>query len=245
MNDINNVCIEAVDWLKQKVIDAGAQGIVIGLSGGIDSAVVAALSKRAFPDNTLCVIMPCHSNPIDEAHAILVAETLKLKVKKVVLDETFDVFKKSVDSKESDPKLTIANIKSRLRMITLYYHAGLHNYLVAGTGNKSELTIGYFTKYGDGGTDLLPLASFVKKEVKELAIHLGVPEVVITKPPTAGLWENQTDEGEMGMTYEALDYYILTGEGSDEIKSKVKRMNDLSEHKRKPLPQFIPQEKSK
>lgn len=241
--NLDQVCNEAIEWIKNKVEDAGAKGIVLGLSGGIDSAVVAALCKKAFPDNTLCIMMPCHSNPVDLEHALLVADVLKLNVKKVVLDDTFDIMKQAVGAQDNDPKLAIANMKSRLRMITLYYHAGANNYLVAGTGNKSELTIGYFTKYGDGGVDLLPLVSFVKKEVKELAKHLGIPEVIISKPPTAGLWENQTDENEMGMTYEELDNYILTGKASENVKNKVDRMNKNSEHKRKPVPQFVPKEK--
>jgi len=103
---------------------------------------------------------------------------------------------------------------------------------------------GNFTKYGDGGTDLLPLASFVKSEVRELAAYLGIPEIVITKPPTAGLWENQTDEGEMGMTYSQLDEYILTGNAEAPIKEKIDRMNKFSEHKRNMPPMFIPSEKS-
>jgi NAD+ synthase len=144
---------------------------------------------------------------------------------------------------ECDPRLAVANIKSRLRMITLYYNAGIKNYIVAGTGNRSELTIGYFTKYGDGGVDFMPLTSFVKKEVIELAYKLGIPEIVITKPPTAGLWENQTDEQEMGMSYEELDNYILTGNGSEGIKSKVDGMYQRSAHKRLPVPRFVPTEK--
>jgi NAD+ synthase len=151
--------------------------------------------------------------------------------------------KATLGVQESDPRLAVANIKSRLRMITLYYNAGVKNYLVAGTGNRSELTIGYFTKYGDGGVDFLPLTSFVKKEVVELAHKLGIPEIVITKPPTAGLWENQTDEQEMGMCYEDLDNYILTGSGSEQIKNKVEGMCQRSTHKRVPAPKFVPTEK--
>ncbi|MFZ5351429.1 MAG: NAD(+) synthase [Bacillota bacterium] len=243
MINIERICNDAVDWLKKIVADADAQGIVLGLSGGIDSAVVAALVKKAFPENHLCILMPCYSNPVDEEHALLVADALKLNIKTIVLDEAFDAMNRLLGTSKNDPKLAIANIKSRLRMITLYYNASVKNYLVAGTGNKSELTIGYFTKYGDGGVDLLPLASFVKREVKELARYLKIPEIVITKPPTAGLWENQTDEGEMGMTYEELDNYILTGNASDAVKNKVDLMHQRSEHKRRPVPVFSPSDK--
>jgi len=243
LKNIELVCNEAVEWIKERVYSAGAKGVVLGMSGGIDSAVVAALVKRAFPENSFCVAMPCYSNPVDEEHARLVADAIGMEMKTVVLNDAFDTMKNLVGTKDSDPKLAIANIKSRLRMITLYYYAGVHNYLVAGTGNRSELTIGYFTKYGDGGTDILPLASFVKKEVKALAEYLGIPEIVITKPPTAGLWENQSDESEMGMTYEQLDNYILTGEAVSEVKCKVDLMNARSEHKRVPTPKFVPSEK--
>jgi NAD+ synthase len=243
LKNIEKVCNEAVEWIKDRVDSAGAKGIVLGMSGGIDSAVVAALVKRAFPDNCFCVTMPCYSSPIDAEHAKLVADAVGIEMKTVVLNDAFDTMKKLVDAKETDPKLAIANIKARLRMVTLYYHAGINNYLVAGTGNRSEMTIGYFTKYGDGGSDMLPIASFVKKEIRELAAYLGIPEIVITKPPTAGLWENQSDEKEMGMTYEDLDNYILTGEGSKDVKNKVDTMYNRSEHKRVPIPKFIPTEK--
>lgn len=244
MINADKVIEEAVLWIKNTVENAGAKGIVFGLSGGIDSAVVAALCKKAFPEDSLGVIMPCYSNPIDEEHAVLVAEAIGLRTKTVVLDNAFDAMKICVGASESDPKLAIANIKARLRMITVYYNAGIHNYLVAGTGNRSELTIGYFTKYGDGGVDLMPLTSFVKKEVVELARRLDIPEIVVTKPPTAGLWENQSDEQEMGMSYAELDNYILTGVGPEHIKNKVDGMYRRSEHKRVPVPKFVPSEKS-
>lgn len=243
MINVDKVIDEAVKWIKSTVEEAGAKGVVFGLSGGIDSAVVAALCKKAFPENSLGVIMPCYSNPIDEEHALLVADALKLETKKVVLNDAFVAMKAVLGVQESDPRLAVANIKSRLRMITLYYNAGVNNYLVAGTGNKSELTIGYFTKYGDGGVDFMPLTSFVKKEVVELAYKLNIPDIVITKPPTAGLWENQTDEQEMGMSYEELDNYILTGKGSEHISSKVEGMHKRSAHKREAAPKFVPTEK--
>ena len=243
MKNIEKICNEAVEWIRGIVNSAGAKGIVLGMSGGIDSAVVAALVKRALPNDCFCVTMPCYSNPIDEEHAKLVADAIGIEMKTVVLDDAFDTMKKLVDAKETDPKLAIANIKSRLRMVTLYYYAGVNNYLVAGTGNRSEITIGYFTKYGDGGSDMLPLASFVKKEVKALAKYLEIPEIVITKPPTAGLWEDQSDEKEMGMSYEDLDNYILTGEAHVDIKNKVDMLHNRSEHKRLPIPKFIPTEK--
>ena len=128
--------------------------------------------------------------------------------------------------------MAVANIKPRLRMITLYYYAQQKNYLVLGTTNRTELTIGYFTKHGDGGSDLLPLGGLVKWQVRELARYLEVPEVVIDKPPSAGLWEGQTDEGEIGLSYEELDRFILTGQGSDQVKNRVENLYRSSLHKR-------------
>lgn len=243
MINADKVINEAVDWIRGIVKEAGAKGVIFGLSGGIDSAVVAALCKKAFPETSLGVIMPCYSNPVDEEHAHLVADALQLETKTVVLNDAFDAMKAVLGVQESDPRLAVANIKSRLRMITLYYNAGVKGYLVAGTGNRSELTIGYFTKYGDGGVDIMPLTSFVKKEVVELAQKLGIPKIVITKPPTAGLWENQTDEEEMGMSYTELDNYILTGDAEERVKNKIDSMYRRSEHKRKPAPRFVPTEK--
>lgn len=232
MKNIEKTVEELVQWLKDNVESAGCKGLVFGLSGGIDSAVVAGLAKRAFPKSSLGVIMPSHSNPEDEKDALLVAEALDLDTKKVDLTDTFDTLMEAIGDEE-EHRLAISNIKPRLRMTTLYYHAQKNRYLVAGTGNKSEFTIGYFTKYGDSGVDLLPIVDFVKHEVRDLAKYLNIPEKVITKAPSAGLWDNQTDEDEMGITYKDLDKYIETGEGTEEVKEKIARMNRISEHKRR------------
>jgi len=231
MSNIQNLCDDIVNWLKDRVNESGTKGLVFGLSGGIDSAVVAALAKKAFPNNALGVIMPCHSNPEDEEHARLVANTLDLETVKVDLTNVYDVFLEQLES--SDNVLAKSNIKPRLRMTTLYYYAQIRRYLVTGTSNKSEFTVGYFTKYGDSGVDILPIVDLVKEEVYELAKYLNIPEIIINKPPTAGLWENQTDEKEMGFTYKELDRYIKTGEASDFIKDKIDTMYNRSEHKRR------------
>ncbi|MDN5331945.1 MAG: synthase [Tepidanaerobacteraceae bacterium] len=220
-----------VEWLKERVKESGAKGAVFGLSGGIDSAVVGVLCKKAFGENCLGLIMPCYSDQKDEDDAIKVAEKFDIPYKKIVLNSVFDAFTNILD--KTDNRNVIANIKPRLRMTTLYYYAGFNNYLVVGTGNKSELTVGYFTKYGDGGVDLLPLANLVKKQVRDLALYLGIPRDIIEKPPTAGLWEGQTDEGEMGITYEELDEYILTGKARPEVEEKIKNLTRKSEHKRR------------
>lgn len=231
MENINLTVDKLVEWLKEKVKEAKAEGLVFGLSGGIDSAVIAGIAKKAFPDNSLGIIMPCHSDLIDEEHGVLVAEKLNLKTARVDLSNSFDVLLNSM-TVENKNKMAISNLKPRLRMTTLYYFAQNNNYLVVGSSNKSEFTVGYFTKHGDSGVDLLPLASFVKSEIRELAKVLGIPDIIIEKPPTAGLWANQTDESEMGFSYNILDNYIKTGEGPKEIVEKIKRMNTISEHKR-------------
>jgi NAD+ synthase len=240
MKNVDKVAQELVEWIKVKVTAAGAKGVVLGLSGGVDSAVVAAAAKRAFPDTTLGIIMPCHSNPKDEEDAILLAHRLGLEYKKVVLDEVFDTFLKTLETPEDAPRLAVANLKPRLRMMTLYYHAALNNYLVSGTGNKSEITVGYFTKHGDSGVDMLPLASFVKHDVWELARYFNVPDEIVNKAPSAGLWENQTDEKEMGITYRELDDYILTGEAEERVKNIVDKLDAKSQHKREYAPMFEP-----
>jgi len=137
-------------------------------------------------------------------------------------------------------RLAEANLKVRLRMLTLYYFANQLNYIVVGSGNRSELAVGYFTKYGDGGVDILPLGNLVKAQVKELASFLGIPQEIIDKPPSAGLWEGQTDEGELGFSYDELDRYLATGEASDKVKNKIDSMMTAGEHKRLPpsLPAF-------
>ena len=230
-----------VAWLRDKVEEAGAKGAVFGLSGGIDSAVTAALCQRAFGSNCLGLIMPCHSNPQDEQDARLAAEHLGIETRTIRLDDLYDRFLGllSVPGTET-PELVKANIKPRLRMITLYFHAGLYSYLVVGTGNRSELKVGYFTKYGDGGVDLLPLGNLVKSEVRRLAELLQLPQRVIEKPPSAGLWQGQTDEGEMGFTYADLDRYILTGEAPETLKEKIEEMDQRSAHKKRLPAMFDP-----
>ncbi|MCS7152113.1 MAG: NAD(+) synthase [Endomicrobia bacterium] len=197
-----------IEWIKQQVKQAKKNGVVFGLSGGVDSSVVAVLCKKAFPKNHLALILPCFSSEKDLEDANLVIKKFKLNSKTIDLKE---VFLKFCDILDIDPKskdLPAANIKPRLRMITLYYFANKLNYLVVGTGNKSELIMGYFTKYGDGGVDILPLGDLTKTQVRSLAEFLEIPKSIIDKPPSAGLWEGQTDECEMGITYKELDKII-------------------------------------
>lgn len=238
--DIKKLHDDLIIWLRREVKEAGASGLLFGLSGGIDSSVVGVLAKEAFSDNILGVIMPCHSNPKDRDDALKVAEKFNIPYKIIQLDEIYDDFLKILPDTGSNIELARANIKPRLRMITLYYFANTYGYIVVGTGNRSELEIGYFTKYGDGGVDLLPLGNLVKSQVRELAKFLKIPKDIIEKPPSAGLWEGQTDEGEMGITYEELDRYLLTGEGRPELVQKIEDMRKRSAHKKRLPKIFIP-----
>lgn len=222
-------------WIREKVLAAGCKGTVLGMSGGIDSSVLAILCQRAFPQSTLGVIMPCFSSEDDKAHALLVAKKFGIPTTEVVLDNIFTALLQSIPELKASSelnRLAQANLKSRLRMVVLYYIANQFRYLVAGSSNRSEIAVGYFTKHGDGGVDIMPLGSLVKRQIQELAAYLGVPQPIIDKSPTAGLWPGQTDEGEMGFAYEELDGYLLTGKASAEVKRKIESMIAASAHKR-------------
>ena len=241
--DAARITEQLVSWLRERVQAARSQGVVLGMSGGIDSSVLAVLCQRAFPQSTLGVIMPCHSQPEDEEHARAVASKFSILTRVVVLDTVFDTMLKALPHDEPDQastRLAEANLKARLRMLTLYYFANRLNYVVAGSGNRSELAVGYFTKFGDSGVDMLPLGNLVKRDVIELARFLGIPPMIIDKPPSAGLWAGQTDEGEMGFSYEELDRYLSTGEAPAGIKKKIDSRIASNEHKRQtpPLPDF-------
>jgi NAD+ synthase len=232
-----------VDWIQDRVRSAGCRGVVFAMSGGIDSSLLAVLCKKAFPQNALGMIMPCYSADEDKDHAEAVARKFEISTKTAALNAVYDSllyvlpdFKPDADTM----RIAKANIKSRLRMLTLYYVSNQMKYLVAGSGNRSELTIGYFTKHGDGGVDILPLGNLVKKEVIELARYLDIPREIIDKPPSAGLWLGQTDEGEIGFTYEALDRYLLRGTAPEELKSRIEFMKAACLHKitTTPIPDF-------
>jgi NAD+ synthase len=232
-----------VNWIKEKAMAAGRRGVVLGLSGGGDSSVLGVLCKRAFPGNTLGLIMPCYGASEDREHAEAFARQFEIPTKTVVLNAIYDAMLYVLpDAKpeETAARLAQANIKARLRMTTLYYVANQMNYLVAGSSNRSEITVGYFTKHGDGSADILPLGNLVKKEVREMARYLAVPKQIIDKTPSAGLWPEQTDEGELGISYDTLDRYILTGSAPEDFKSRIEFMKATSQHKKTapPVPDF-------
>lgn len=227
--------IEAVivNWLKERLAASGSKGFVFGLSGGLDSALVASLAVKAAPEACLGLIMPCDSNPLDAEHAILVAETYGLNTRVVDLSGPHRslLFELRRGSEGQPAKLAVANLRPRIRMASLYFFANEQNLMVLGTGNRSEWYVGYSTKYGDGGVDLQPIIGLTKSQVRQLSSHMGVPEEIILKAPTAGLWQGQTDEAEMGFTYEQLDEYIMTGSADAAVKERIDCMHAGSRHK--------------
>ncbi|MFP4481269.1 MAG: NAD(+) synthase [Thermovirgaceae bacterium] len=235
--DPEKLAVMIEEWLGKRLRSSGRRGGIVGLSGGIDSAVVAAMLKNVCGSDMLAVIMPCHSLEEDVRDAYRVAEALDLPHTLVDLTPVFESLTESVlVVQDSFDRLPLANVKPRLRMTTLYLLGQQLKYLVCGTGNKAELTIGYFTKYGDSGVDVLPLGDLLKGEVREVARYLGVPEQIVSKPPSAGLWKGQTDAGEIGLDYDIIDTYLSGGEIPGEARQKIDAMKDRSSHKREMPP---------
>lgn len=231
---------QIINFLQNEVKKANAKGVIVGLSGGIDSAVVALLMKKAFPKNHLCVILPCQSDVLDMEYAQKLVNTHNLISQVIDLTTTFNNLTLQLTSLITTKKqLVLGNIKARLRMTTLYALAQNHDYLVVGTDNADEWHIGYFTKYGDGAADLLPIVHLLKQDVVLLAKLLGVNPEIITRVPTAGLFPGQTDEMEMGVTYSQLDQYLLGNKNclSLAVINKIEAMHNNSKHKREPIPQ--------
>ncbi len=210
------------DFIRDVVKNAGADGVVVGVSGGVDSACVAKLCTIALgKERVFALIMPESGiTPEDDVKdALNLCEELGIERKIVEISPLVSVFCKTLGCEKLIPT---ANLKPRIRMICLYYHANMMNRLVAGTGNKSELLAGYFTKYGDGGVDFLPIGDLYKTEVFELAEYLGIPERIRNKKPSARLWKGQSDEEEMGISYERLDSILKALEELNLI-SKVEK----------------------
>ena len=234
------------DFIKTYVENAGGNGVVIGLSGGVDSAVTAVLCRNVLgKKNTKCVFLPDETTPkTDLKHHELIVKKFDLLCEK---RDITSLIRQITDTCIVKPnKYALANIKARTRMILLFEYANMSNSLVCGTSNKSELLIGYFTKYGDGGVDIQPIADLYKTQIYQLAQYLKIPKELISKPPTAGLWHGQTDEQEFKLSYKELDEILaglerkLNVEDIAEIvkvkKSEVKRIKKMrikSQHKRR------------
>ncbi len=236
-----------VNFIRNYVNRAGFDGAVLGLSGGIDSSLVAALACEAIgSEKVLGIMMPvdAEKDAANVTDAKGLAETLGMKHELFELKLAVSAY----DSLSLD-RVALGNLTDRLRMVTWYARANQENRIVLGTSNKSELMVGYFTKYGDGGSDMLPIGELYKSNVWDLSNHIGLPEKLVYKAPSAGLWPGQTDEGELGVTYRELDSILylhlekglnekdIIGWGIEEEKvEKVMRLMRQSEHKRKLLP---------
>lgn len=224
-----------IAFIRQAVADAHADGIIFGNSGGKDSALVGILCKMAC-ENTEGIILPCSSQrnfTIDKDDGMAVADQFGIKTRVVDLTAQKELAMQTMSQVAQLTPAAIANIAPRLRMMTLYAIGASENRLVAGTGNASEYYMGYFTKWGDGAYDLNPIADLTATEIFAFLRYLKAPEAVITKAPSAGLFEGQTDEEDMGVTYAAIDHYIATGEASEHDKAIIDRYHARSEHKRR------------
>lgn len=204
----------------------GDKNVFIGISGGIDSAVTAFLCTKALGNKKVFGVLMPYGRQTDIDDSVSVVNQLNIKYFKKDIKPTVDQYK------IADSKFVKANIMSRTRMTILYAYSNSKNGLVIGTTNKSEMEIGYFTKYGDGGVDFEPIANLYKTEIVELAKHLNVPQSIITKKPTAGLWNDQTDEDELGFTYLDLDKFLQGEKINSEAELKIKEIIKSSEHKR-------------
>lgn len=231
---------EIVSFIRKSVVDSGFRGAVVGLSGGIDSAVVAKLAAMALGKNVLCVFMPVEStSKSDYSETENFSRQIGSGYELVEIQKMIDTI-----VSDGDGQIDIGNYAARIRMAVLFNRARKMNYLVLGTSNKSEIMIGYFTKYGDGACDVCVLSTLYKTQVRQIAKKIGIPESIIEKTPSAGFWDGQTDESDLGLSYDKLDEILSNLSLTDrelterigvprktiaEIRSRVSK----SEHKRK------------
>ena len=231
----------AINWIKEYVEKAGAKGVVIGNSGGKDSAVVIAMASKALgADKVLTVSMPCQSIATDFDDAKLVADTFNTRFIKIDLTETFEIMMNEINRALEDTQVSVescVNVKPRLRMTTLYSIAQTYGYLVLGTGNLCEAMVGYTTKWGDSASDFNPIGNFTVDEVLAIGAYLGVPEKILKKAPADGLGK-QTDEEKMGIKYSQIAEMIETGDTDEKAKIEILRRYNASKHKRTLVPVY-------
>lgn len=252
--NVENVNEQIVNWLKTYAQNAKVNGFVVGISGGVDSAVTSTLCAQTGLQ-VLCVEMPIHQAASHVSRAQEHIEQLKARFANVNSDRVdltpvFETFKSAVPTSSDTAKLnlSLANTRARLRMTTLYYLAGIHGLLVAGTGNKVEdFGVGFYTKYGDGGVDLSPIADLMKSEVYALGTYLKIPNSILTAAPTDGLFgDDRTDEDQLGATYDELEWAMLASEagqtaanfeGRERTVFEIyTRLNTANRHKMDPIP---------
>jgi NAD+ synthase len=241
---IKQICL----FIKKCVQDSNLKGAIVSVSGGIDSAVALALTVKAIgPENVTCITMPeCDITPeedlIDVTH---LTELFDVTCERLEISMMLHVMRESLPIPTNKSKIIYGNIKARLRMLLTYFYANMEDKIVVGTSNKSELLTGFFTKYGDGGVDIMPLADLYKTQIRQLAYPLKIPERIITKPPSPGFWPGQTDEDELGISYEDLDRILYSWENNhppkeicDSLKIPISKIKEIiqrvksNEHKR-------------
>lgn len=234
---------KAINWIKEFVESSGAEGVVVGNSGGKDSATVIAMATRALgKDKVLTIAMPCNSIKEDLEDAKLVSMTFDVPLLEIDLSDSYNTFERTInDSLKGVGKELVneakVNSKPRFRMTTLYSVAQSMNYLVIGTGNLCEQMVGYTTKWGDNASDFNPIGNFTVREVLAIGKYLGVPDRIINKAPSDGLG-SKTDEEKMGVTYDQIEEYIETGKTSEEAMLVIERKNRVSKHKRSLVPKY-------
>lgn len=241
MRDYKEEFDKRVEYIRETLKKSHCKGIIYGNSGGKDCALVGILCKAAC-DNTIGIIMPCSSKrnyELDKDDAMTVANQFGIETRIVDLTPIKEQAVKEIEKATSLNNSALINIAPRLRMTTLYTIAASESLLVAGTGNRSETYIGYFTKWGDGASDFNPISDLTATEVIEFLKYLNAPECITKKAPSAGLFEGQTDEDEIGVTYKEIDKYILEGIIEDKSKKEIiDRMHTVSEHKRLPISRY-------
>lgn len=237
MRDYQEEFNARVMFIRLLLARSGMDGIVYGNSGGKDSALVGILCKAAC-ENTVGIIMPCGSMRNYEQDAVdakTVAEQYHIETRTVDLSPVRNAAIAQLASAAKLNQQALTNLAPRLRMMTVYAVAAAENRLVAGTGNRSESYVGYFTKWGDGAHDFNPIADLTVTEIYEFLRFLKAPACIIEKAPSAGLFDGQTDESEMGFTYKMLDAYLMGQDVPPDVKERIDRMHQRSEHKREPI----------
>ena len=234
--ELKEYLLEIEEVLKKYLEESHCKAYVLGLSGGVDSSLVAAIAKKAVgKDKLYCYAIDIDSNPKDVEDAKQIAKELDLNLDIINLSETYHSYLKELKGEEFI-RLTKSNLKVRMRMVALFAYAQEHSGLVLGTDNMDERYVGYFTKYGDGAADVLPIVYLTKKEVRQAAELYGLSSLLANRVPSAGLFEGQTDETEMGVKYEDLDNYLLGGKVEKSVEERIEYLHRISEHKRKDIP---------
>ena len=234
--ELKEYLLEIEEFLKKYLEESRCKAYVLGLSGGVDSSLVAAIARKAVgKDKLFCYALDIDSNPADVEDAKQVAKELDLNLEVINLSKTYHSYLEDLNGDEFI-RLTKSNLKVRMRMVALFAFAQEKSGLVLGTDNMDERYVGYFTKYGDGAADVLPIVYLTKKEVRDAAELYGLSSFLANRVPSAGLFEGQTDETEMGVKYEDLDNYLLGGKVEKSVEERIEYLHKISEHKRLPIP---------